>query len=168
VKSNASATRPLYSGELARLTGVSTDTLRHYERQKLLPPAPRSAAGYRLFPPEALNRVKLIRGALSIGFSISELAAIFRERDRGGAPSQRVRKLAAEKLVAVETRLRELQSWRRELRGTLAGWDRLLLKTPHGQRAGLLEAFVATHPKNHSSARARELVRGNGKKEKQQ
>ena len=75
MRSNTSAIRPLYSGEFARLAGVSTDTLHCYEHHRLLPAAPRSAAGYLLFPPEALLGVKLIRGALSIGFSGSELAA---------------------------------------------------------------------------------------------
>ena len=128
------------------MAGVSTDTLRYYERCGLLPPVPRSLSGYRLYPPEALVRVKLIRGALSMGFSVAELGAIFRERDRGGAPCRQVRALAGEKLAALEARLRDLQSWRRELRKTIAGWDRLLRKTPRGQLAGLLETFIATHP----------------------
>lgn len=123
---------PTMRSELARLAGISTDTLRYYERLRLLPAAPRSAAGYRQFPAEALTRVRLIRGALAIGFSVRELAAIFAERDRGGAPCHRVRALAARKLAAVETCLRDLQSWRRELKSTLADWDRLLQKAPRG------------------------------------
>jgi MerR family transcriptional regulator, copper efflux regulator len=134
------------SAQLARLAEVSTDTLRYYERLRLLPAAPRSASGYRQFPSEALTRVRLIRGALAIGFSVRELAAIFAERDSGGAPCHRVRALAREKLAAVEVALRNLQVWRRELKATLAEWDRLLRKTPRGQRAGLLEAFVTSHP----------------------
>jgi len=168
VRSNASSTRPMHSGELARLAGVSSDTLRYYERQRLLPDVPRSASGYRLFPPEALARVRLIRGALSIGFSVRELAAIFGERDRGGVPCSRVRALAANKLAALEAQLRDLQSWRRELKTTLAEWDRLLRKTPHGQRAGLLEAFVATHPtRRRRSSRVIALARGNHQQESQ-
>ena len=144
------------------MAGVSTDTLRYYERCRLLPAVPRSA-------PQALVRVRLIQGALAIGFSVKELAAIFGERDGGGAPCHRVRALAAEKFVDLEVRLRDLRSWRRELRKTLAEWDRLLGKTPRGQRAGLLEAFVATHPKSHTrSFRAGVLARGNHKQEKQQ
>jgi len=168
MRSNTSAIRPLYSGQFARLVGVSADTLRYYERHHLLPDAPRSASGYRLFPPEALLRVRLIRAALSIGFSVRELAAIFGERDRGGAPCNRLRNLAAEKLVALEAQLRDLQSWRRELKSTLAGWDRLLGNTPRGQRAGLLEAFVATHPTGQRrSSRVTALARGNQKRENQ-
>lgn len=169
MRSNASTKRPLYSGELARLAGVSTDTLRYYERRRLLPASPRSASGYRLYPREALTRVRLIRGALSIGFSVNDLAAILGERDRGGAPCHRVRELAAEKLVALEARLRDLRSWQRELRNTLAAWDRLLATTPRGKPARLLEAFVATHPKSHTRrSPLAALARGNQKQEKQQ
>src|SRR5437899_6110658 len=64
VAPTASNNRPLRSGELARRAGVSPDTLRHYERRGLLPRPQRSAAGYRLYSPEALARVRLIRGAL--------------------------------------------------------------------------------------------------------
>jgi MerR, DNA binding len=111
----------------------------------------------------------LIRGALSIGFSVAELTAIFRERDRGGAPCRRVRELAAEKLAALEVQLRELRSWRRELRKTLAGWDRKLKDIPPGRRAGLLEAFVATHPKRQTRiVRENGLARGKPKREKRQ
>jgi MerR family transcriptional regulator, copper efflux regulator len=168
VRSKASATRPLYSGEVARLAGVSTDTLRYYERRRLLPPAPRSASGYRLLPPHALVRVRLIRGALSIGFSIKELVAILGERDSGGAPCHRVRALAAEKLADLEARLRELKAWRSELRKTLAEWDHLLGKSPRGQRARLLEAY-ASHPTRQMRKRYSDaLARGIHKRERQQ
>ncbi len=150
VRSSASTIRPLFAGELARLAGVSPDAVRFYERRHLLPAAPRSASGYRIFPREALARVQLIRGALSIGFTVSELVAIFGERDRGGAPCRKVRELAAEKLAALEARLRDLRAWRRELRRTLAGWDRVLIKTPRGKQARLLETFAATHPKSRT------------------
>ena len=169
MRANASRTRSLHSGELARLAGISADTLRFYERRGLLPSAPRNSSGYRLFPPEALARVRLIRGALSIGFSVVELTAILRERDRGGAPCRRVRELAADKLAALEAQLRDLQSWRRELRKTLAGWDRVLRDTPRGKRAGLLEAFVATRPKRQTRiVRVNGLARGKTRREKQQ
>ena len=51
------------SGELAELTGISPDTLRHYERMKLLAAPRRSTGNYRLYPPEAVQRVRLIRHA---------------------------------------------------------------------------------------------------------
>jgi MerR family transcriptional regulator, copper efflux regulator len=143
----------MHSAQLARLAGVSTDTLRYYERLRLLPAAPRSASGYRQFPSEALTRVRLIRGALPIGFSVRELAAIFAERDSGGAPCHRVRALAQKKLAAVEVSLRNLQIWRPELKATLAEWDRPLRKTPVGARRKLRPAMRA-HTSIGNSARA--------------
>ncbi len=149
MSSKVPTTRPLYCGELARLSGVSADTVRFYERRNLLVPAARTSAGYRVFSPDSIARMRLIRAGLSIGFSVTELADIFRERSSGGAPCRRVRKLAAEKLAVLEKRLRELQSWRRVLRSTLFAWDRMLAETPRGKQARLLEK-LATHPKTQT------------------
>lgn len=166
---NGSTTRPLRSGELARLTGVSSDTLRYYERQRLLARAPRSASGYRLFPPDAIVRVRLIRSALSIGFSVRELRDILCERDLGGTPCGRVRKLAGEKLQALEVRLRELKSLQRELRSTLAEWDFLLSESPRNKPVRLLEKFSLSHPKSRQrNADFRLAARGNEKRERRQ
>lgn len=169
MRPNTSPHRPLRSGELARLAGVSTDTLRYYERCRLLPAAQRSTAGYRLFPQDALMRVRMIRGALSIGFSVKELTGIFNERDVGGAPCHRVRTLAERKLADLATKLRELQNSRSELRRTLATWDKMLGKTSKGQRAGLLEAFIKSHPKSQKrDGHQNVLARGNRKRERVQ
>ena len=130
------------SGELARAAGVSTDTLRHYERKGVLARPRRAPNGYRLYPTEALAGVRLVRRALAVGFTLDELAEILRER-RGGVrpPCRRVRELAAEKLAAVEVRLSEMASLRDELRAILRRWDERLARTADGARAGLLEAL---------------------------
>ena len=57
----------LRSGALAKLAGVSKDTLRFYERRRLLAPPRRQTNGYRVYPSAALARVLLVRAALSIG-----------------------------------------------------------------------------------------------------
>src|SRR5947208_1129910 len=107
------------AGELARASGVSTDTLRHYEHKGVLPKPRRSANGYREYPPDALARVLLVRRALAYGFTLDELARVLRARERGAAPCREVRALAAAKLSDVEARLRELTALRDELRATL-------------------------------------------------
>jgi DNA-binding transcriptional MerR regulator len=84
------------SGDLARAAGVSADTLRHYERLGILKRPPRTEGGYRSYPPEALDRVHLIRNALASGFTLRELTTILRVRDAGGAPCQQVAELARE------------------------------------------------------------------------
>ena len=130
------------AGELARAAGVSTDTLRHYERKGVLQKPRRSANGYREYPPDALERVLLVRRALAYGFTLDELARVLRARERGSAPCREVRALAAAKLSDVEARLGELTALRDELRSTLTDWDSRLSKTEGGARAGLLESLA--------------------------
>jgi DNA-binding transcriptional MerR regulator len=131
------------SGELAELAGVSTDTLRHYERKGVLGRPLRKANDYRQYPATALQRVRLIRRALAVGFTLDELAAVLCVRDRGGAPCTEVRALAAAKLSDVETRLREMVELRNELRTVLKDWDIRLEHRAPGQRAHLLESLNA-------------------------
>src|SRR5947207_13697006 len=94
--------------EVARQTGVSTDTLRHYERLKLLPLPHRTTSGYRRYPASSVDRVLLIQRALVVGFSLKDLARILGERDKGGAPCRQVRALVGERLGALEQRIKEL------------------------------------------------------------
>ncbi|HYL84588.1 MAG TPA: MerR family transcriptional regulator [Candidatus Angelobacter sp.] len=131
----------LRSGQLARMTGVSTDLLRHYERIGVLPVAERAANGYRLYSRQAAERVRAVRRSVTLGFSLAELSQIFRVRDRGGIPCGKVRVLAEEKLRGVEQSLAELRTLRRHLRRILLDWDRRLAESGRGRRAGLLESL---------------------------
>jgi DNA-binding transcriptional MerR regulator len=138
----------LRSGELARLAGVSRDALRHYERNGLLPTAQRTQNGYRRYPPQALDRVRLIRGALSIGFTVDELREILQARDRGLAPCRQVHALAQEKARELQARIRELESLHGALKKAIRSWTKKLKSMAPGKRAGLLEMFVANHPES--------------------
>ncbi len=132
----------LRSGELARLAGVSTDTLRHYERKGVLARPRRGANGYRAYGPEAVERVRLVRRALAVGFTLDELARILKERETGRAPCRTVRELAAAKLAEIEERLGEMKAVRDELRATLKDWDKRLAHARAGTPARLLEALA--------------------------
>jgi DNA-binding transcriptional MerR regulator len=147
--------KPYRSGELAKLTGLSTDTLRFYERNKLLPLAPRAANGYRCYPSESLRRVLLIRRALGLGFSVAELARVLKARDSGGAPCKTVRALAAEKLAQIEEQMRQLTGFRKELAAVIKEWDRRLAGTSPGKPAHLLESIAKSSPRSKPSFRAR-------------
>jgi DNA-binding transcriptional MerR regulator len=132
------------AGELAKAAGVSTDTLRHYERKGVLKRPNRSNNGYRLYPKDALERVLLARRALSVGFTLAELAQIFSERDKGKAPCREVRRLAAEKLSDIEERLTFLAVLRDELRLTLKDWDKRLSRAKSDVPAHLLETLAGS------------------------
>jgi len=120
---------------------VSTDTLRHYERVGVLAKPPRTKSGYRQYPSSALERVRLVRRAMSVGFSLEELARVLRVRDKGGAPCRQVRDLAASKLEMIERRMEELALVRDQLEKLLKDWDGRLARTAPGHRAGLLESL---------------------------
>jgi DNA-binding transcriptional MerR regulator len=132
------------SGELARLAGVSADTLRHYEKKRLLAPPHRAPNGYREYPESALPRVRLIQRALDMGFTLDDLAQVLSERDGGGAPCGRVRAIAAARLQALDVRIADLKRLHDELRQTVNDWDARLAVLSPGQRAGLLEVLGAT------------------------
>jgi len=127
------------TGELAASAGVSVDTIRHYERAGLLPHAERSANGYREFPVEAEERLRVVRAALAVGFTVEELGRIFAERDRNGAPCRAVRELAAGKLAEIVRQERELRELRRTLSALIEKWDTRLAGQPAGTRAHLLD-----------------------------
>ena len=135
----SSQSTTLRAGELARACGVSTDTLRHYERVGVLAPPLRTRAGYRQYPAEAVARVRMVRRALALGFTLAELARIVRVREQGGAPCRTVRAMAAGKLEEIERQLMELRELRDYWRSLLEEWDRRLDSTAEGARAGLLE-----------------------------
>jgi MerR family transcriptional regulator, copper efflux regulator len=142
------ASGPFRSGELARLTGVSADTLRFYEKHSLLAQPPRTTAGYRLYPAESLQRVRLIRGALSLGFSVAELKQLLRQRDNGGAPCLFARKLVQAKLEDVERNLHDMRTYRTILQKAARAWDARIAASPANARLGLLEAFVEANPES--------------------
>src|SRR3954470_3531007 len=141
-------TGPFRSGELARLAGVSADTLRFYEKQGMLARPPRTSGGYRMYPAEALKRVRLIRGALSLGFSVAELKQLLllRQRDAGGTPCMFARKLAQAKLEAIEREMQELRVFRTVLRKAIGAWDERIAASPANARLHLLETFVEANP----------------------
>jgi DNA-binding transcriptional MerR regulator len=142
------ASGPFRSGELARLAGVSADTLRFYEKHSLLARPPRTSSGYRLYPTDSLQRVRLIRGALSLGFSVSELKQLLRQRDNGGAPCLFARRLVQAKLEDVERSLKDLRMYRAILQKAARAWDARIAASPSNARLGLLEAFVEANPES--------------------
>lgn len=129
--------------DLARATGVSTDTLRNYERKGLLPRVTRTAAGYRQYPAATVERVLLIQRALVVGFSLTDLKRVLGTRDRGGAPCRSVRVLVGERLDRLNQRIEEMRRLRDELGEMLSEWDTTLAGTPEGKRAHLLDTLGA-------------------------
>ena len=144
--------RPLRSGELARLTSVSADILRHYEKLGILPASQRTNGGYRMFPPTAVERVRLAQRALQLGFSLNELSEILRTRDNDGAPCHRVLRLTEEKLRSLGQQIEELKRTQAYMRRLVRSWRKKLMQTPPGSKALLLQSLA-----DHSGKKSRNL-----------
>lgn len=105
-------------GELAKRAGVATSALRFYEAAGLLPPAPRSEAGYRLYDPDLVGRLEFIQRAQKLGLSLDEIRELIGSREAaGGSQRDRLRHVVAHKLAAVERRAAELEALKSELEG---------------------------------------------------
>ena len=103
-------------GAVAQRAGVGIDTIRYYERESLLPPPLRRASGYRDYGPGAVERLRFIRRAKDLGFSledIRELLALSTDRERG---VKSVKQRAEARLAEVDKRIHELQRVKRGLK----------------------------------------------------
>jgi len=134
----------LRCGQIAELAGVSADTIRHYERIGVLAKSPRTAAGYRMYPPDAVDRVRLVQAALHLGFTLSELSEILKMRDNGNVPCHRVLSLTEEKLRSLGKQIEELQRTQTYMRQVVRQWKAKLAKTEPGEKAMLLHSLTTT------------------------
>jgi MerR family Zn(II)-responsive transcriptional regulator of zntA len=97
-------------GELAKRSGLSTDTIRYYEKEGLITSPPRRAGGYRDYPADTLPFLQLITNAKRVGFSLQEcrsLMAIFHHRDEHTC--NEVKTLAEQKLHALQQQMQQLE-----------------------------------------------------------
>ena len=101
---------------LARLGGVNLETIRYYERQGLLAKPPRTASGYRLFPQEASRRLRFIKRAQELGFSLREIRNLLSLRMRPGTGRAEIRARAHAKIADVDQKIRTLSAIKQALR----------------------------------------------------
>ncbi len=116
------ATKPLLMGQLAKLAGVKTDTVRFYEKCGLLPRTERTAAAYRVYDETALKRLLFIKQAQSLGFSLDEIKRIRSLRGQGTETCRCVISIAEATLSETGQKLQELQEFNDRLKHALTAW----------------------------------------------
>src|SRR5215510_2777887 len=103
-------------GQLAHEAGINLETVRYYERRGLLPKPPRTPSGYRLFPKDAAQRLRFIKRAQDLGFSLAEIRELVALRLSQRTSSAEIRKRAEAKIADIERKIRSLESMRKSLR----------------------------------------------------
>jgi MerR family mercuric resistance operon transcriptional regulator len=118
----------LRSGQVAAAAGVNLQTLRYYERRGLLAEPARTLGGHRVYPPETVTVLRVIKTAQRLGFTLAEVAELLRAgRHRHGRPDAGLRARAEAKLADVEARIADLTVIAATLRSArTAGCDDLL------------------------------------------
>ncbi len=107
-------------GELSKCSGVHIETIRYYERIKLMSPPPRTANGRRIYDPAGLRILEFIRRSRELGFSLDEIRTLLRLGGPEKATCREVRDVAAHHLEDVRSKLRDLQTLERVLASTVS------------------------------------------------
>jgi len=107
-------------GQLSRLSGVNIETIRFYERAKMLPAPPRTPGGHRVYNSTHLRTLAFIRRARELGFSLEEIRMLIWLGGPGRATCREVRQIAARHLEGIRAKLNDLQKLERILAAAVA------------------------------------------------
>lgn len=115
MRSDAPPEPKLTIGKVAKASGVGVETIRFYEREGLLPRPERTASGYRTYPAGTARRLRFIRRARDLGFTLQEIVELLELTADPSADAAAVRARAVEKLADLEERIRTLHRIRSAL-----------------------------------------------------
>ena len=119
-------------GDVAKECGVTIDTIRYYEKLKLLSEPVRSEGGFRKYSREAVEQLRFIKKAKSLGLTLAEITEIIRESAKGLEQCcGHVNKILHRKLDELETKITELRKMQKGLRRLMQSW--IPLKKAKGQ-----------------------------------
>lgn len=116
----ASRAEQMSIGALSRLTGVNIETIRYYERIKMLPAPPRTASGRRVYGPHEARILAFIRRSRELGFSLDQIRTLLRLGGPEKASCREVRAIAAHHLEDIRAKLGDLKKLERLLARTVA------------------------------------------------
>ena len=118
VTSSRAANLPI--GKLSQQSGVNIETIRYYERIKMLASPPRTASGRRVYDPTHLRTLVFIRRSRALGFTLDEIRALLRLGGPAKASCREVREIAAHHLEDIRAKLSDLKKLERLLAQTVA------------------------------------------------
>ena len=110
-------------GEVAKGAAVGVETVRFYEREGLIKQPPRRESGYRAYPAETVDRVRFIKRAKELGFSLKEIGDLLALRLAPGATCGQIKRRAEAKIEDIEDRIRSLNRMKGALRNLTAACE---------------------------------------------
>lgn len=117
---------------LAKNSDVSLYTVRHYTRIGLLKPARNSQNNYKIYQPSDAVRVRFIKAAGNLGFSLAEIADVLDEAKHGKSPCPMVREIIVHRIAENHRKIKELQKLQRKMKNALEDWKQMKNSMPNG------------------------------------
>ncbi len=136
--------------QLAKASNVSTDTVRYYEKQGLIATPTRQTNGYRAYTATHVEAMRFVRGAQSLGFSLTEIRAILPQFARGQFGRADIEVQLNAKMAEIDANIRQLQTLKKELKATFAS-----LTCAPGQVLSTAQGTVTDSGSGAGAARAR-------------
>ncbi len=116
--------KSLQIGEIADKTGVSSHTLRYYEKLGLIQKPSRSTGGFRLYPPQDVEKITFIKKAQSFGLTLEEIKTIMGCSKQGLNPCcDLIMEVFTKKITEFESKIKEMQHMRRRLKCLVSEWS---------------------------------------------
>jgi MerR family mercuric resistance operon transcriptional regulator len=134
--------KTLTIGRLAKAAGIGIETVRYYQQRKLLP-IPRRIGAYRQYPTELIGRIRFIKRAQELGFTLDEIASLLDLSD--GAARENIRAIASQRIEQIKVKLADLNRMRQVL-------DRLVQECEHShasQPCPIIESLIVGSSKDH-------------------
>ena len=103
-------------GSVAQQAGVNIETLRYYERKGIVPKPPRTSSNYRLYSEETVRRVRFVKRAQELGFSLREIKELLALRATRGAKCRDVGRQALQKIEEIDEKIQTLEAMKDVLR----------------------------------------------------
>ncbi len=117
---------------LAKQSDVSLYTVRHYTRIGLLKPARNSQNNYKIYHPSDAVRVRFIKAAGNLGFSLAEIADVLDEAKHGKSPCPMVREIIVRRIEENRRKIKEMQKLQKKMETALEDWKQMKNSMPNG------------------------------------
>jgi len=140
-------------GEVAHAAGVDAHVVRFYARSGLISPTRVTANGYRQFEPLDIKRVRFIRIAQSLGFTLAEIHEILKRSRRGRTPCPLAREIIERRLAENRERLNQLAALQDRMQRASALWHKMTDKVPNGDVICALIEAVGGPPDVRATSR---------------